>query len=190
MFIRSERLFLRPIWPEDHGDLGRMVAGSRNTDNPATLSWSRGPQGLPEPVSDSGRSRGCLPHFAVTVPGTVDGRLIGCAALIANRTAVELRFWIERGARSTSYASEVCRELVRLVRALGLGGVVARTASDNRAGVQALEANGFRRIRAEIVGAGARAANRAESPLEYHLDMHGGVVGAPASSRQPALSAA
>ena len=67
MFIRSERLFLRPGWPEDWQELEPLIADEKVVRNLASAPWAytgedarrflETPQGL------------LLPRFLVTVPG-------------------------------------------------------------------------------------------------------------------------
>ncbi len=141
MFIRSERLFLRPGWPEDRDDLHRALADPQIVANLAKVPW-------PYTLDDARRflerpACHALPSFLVTLPGPAGARLIGCVALTRPNEAVQLGYWIAREHWGQGYATEAGQAVLGLARTLGHGRVVAHHFIDNPASGRVLRKIGF-----------------------------------------------
>ena len=143
MFIRSERLFLRPGWPEDWEELFGGIADEGVVRNLAKVPWPYGPEHAREFATRPQDER--LPHFMVTLPGAQGARLIGCAGLGRDEAGdVELGYWIAREHWGRGYASEAARAVLRLAATLGHRRVVAGHFVDNPASGRVLVKVGFR----------------------------------------------
>lgn len=147
MFIRSDRLFLRPGWAEDWQDLAAAIADRAVVRNLARAPWPyRGEHArefladTPDPVA---------PRFLVTLPGPGGAPIIGGAGLqrLENGAAdaVELGYWIAPAHWGRGYAGEAVRAVLSVARALGHRRVVARHFVDNQASGRVLEKAGFQR---------------------------------------------
>ena len=168
MFIRSERLFLRPGWPEDWQELEPLIADGKVVRNLASAPWpytgedARHFLEMPqEPL---------LPRFIVTVPGADGARMIGCVGLDRRCGEVELGYWITRDHWGEGYASEAARAVTGLARTLGHGRIVASHFLDNPASGRVLENVGFRRT-GRIVERYSRARGMAYPAREYALEL-------------------
>ena len=143
MFIRSERLFLRPGWPEDWPDLLARIADEAVVKNLAKAPWPY--------TADDARSFAQTPqdprcpHFFVTLPtGAAPGELVGCVGLGNDGDAVELGYWFGREHWGRGYATEAARAVLRLARTLGHRRIVAKHFTDNPASGRVLAKLGFR----------------------------------------------
>jgi len=141
MFIRSERLFLRPGWPEDQADLLAAIGDEAVVRNLARAPWpytaddARDFLALPQ--------ERLLPRLFVTLPSAQDARLIGGAGLSREGDAVNLGYWIARPYWGQGYATEAVRAVLSLARALGHRTIVAHHFQDNPASGRVLRKTGF-----------------------------------------------
>ncbi len=117
MFIRTERLFLRPGWPEDWAELldaidDEAVARNfaRNT-SPYTMGNAIAAAGQPQDP--------LLPHFVLTLPTDEGAKLIGSIWLGQVEGKVEIGYWIARDHFGKGYATEAVRAVLSLAPALG-----------------------------------------------------------------------
>ena len=119
MFIRSERLFLRPVWPEDR---------------------------LAFPCLADTASHGLrFPAFVITVPGESGSEAIGLVALEPARDAARLRLWIAPGHRGRGFAGEALGVVSDAARSLGHACLLAD--ADGPAAVRLAHKAGFREAR-------------------------------------------
>jgi RimJ/RimL family protein N-acetyltransferase len=143
MFARTERLLLRPPWPEDADALFRAIAEERIVRNLATAPWPY----LPEHASG---------WIAAERPAHRPASLIfrrtgGATELVGGigihdtpEGDVELGYWIARSHWGRGYASEAGRAVVRFARtALRLPRLVAGHFLDNPASGSVLRNLGF-----------------------------------------------
>lgn len=145
MFIRSERLFLRPSWPEDREELLAAISDEQIVRNLARVPWPYSDEAARAFVS-MGQDRR-HPHFLVTVPGAGGARLVGSIGLHAGERPdepVELGYWIARGCWGRGYATEAGRAALSIARTLGHRTVGACQFLDNPASARVLEKLGFR----------------------------------------------
>jgi RimJ/RimL family protein N-acetyltransferase len=168
VFIRSERLFLRPGWPEDWQELEPLIADEKVVRNLASAPW-------PYTGEDARRflempQESLLPRFLVTVPGADGARMIGCVGLDRRCGDVELGYWIARDHWGKGYASEAARAVTSLARTLGHGRIVACHFLDNPASGRVLENVGFRRT-GRIVERHSKARGMAYPAREYALEL-------------------
>lgn len=143
MFIRSERLFLRPGWPEDWQELLSRIDDEQVARNLAKVPW-------PYTADDArwfalqAQDRRC-PHFFVTLPTCAKpAEIIGCIGLAEDGDEVELGYWFARDCWGKGYASEAARAVIGLARTLGHRRLVAGHFLDNPASGRVLCKVGFR----------------------------------------------
>jgi len=147
MFFRSERLFLRPGWPEDWSDLFARIADERIVRNLASAPWPYGPDHARDFAALAQDRR--FPHFFITLPRMAAGgyELIGCIGLHeAEGTggAAELGYWIAKERWGQGYATEAGRAVVAIARTLGHRRITASHFPDNPASGRVLAKLGFR----------------------------------------------
>lgn len=147
MFIRSERLFLRPVWSEDWADIWPLIADEAVVRNLARVPW---PYGADDARCFATRPQDPrFPHFLVTRPDAETGvETLGCIALLAGEHAdgcmgAELGFWIAPAYWGQGYASEAARALLGLAPVLGHRRLIAAHFRDNQASGRVLRKLGF-----------------------------------------------
>lgn len=142
MFIRSERLFLRPSWPEDWTEIFAAIADERVVRNLALAPW---PYTIEDAMGFARREQErLLPHFLITLPCAPGPQVIGCVSLARKPDEVELGYWIAPGHWNHGYASEAVRAVLRLADALGHRRILAHHFADNPASGRVLTKAGFR----------------------------------------------
>lgn len=143
MFMRSERLFLRPAWPEDWQELLTRVADEGVVRNLAKVPWPYTAEDARWFASQPQDQR--LPHFFITLPTSAEpARLIGCIGFAADDDEIELGYWLAREYWGQGYASEAARAVIGLARTLGYRRLVAGHFIDNPASGRVLRKVGFR----------------------------------------------
>ena len=143
MFMRSERLFLRPGWPEDLDELYMLLSDEDVVRNLARDPWPLSVEDARDIICRP-RDR-LLPHLFITVPGHAGARLVGSIGLGRDGDEVELGYWIAKDHRGRGYATEAVRAMLNLSRALGHKQLLATHYSDNPGSFRVLEKAGFRR---------------------------------------------
>lgn len=142
MFIRSERLFLRPGWPEDWAELHALIDDEAIICNLTGAPWPYGPdEARAFAASAQGRR---YPHFFVTLPSAKGARLVGCAGLAEEDGECVVGYWIARQHWNKGYATEAVRSILSLAQTLGHRRVVSRHFIDNAASARVLAKAGFR----------------------------------------------
>lgn len=147
MFIRSDRLFLRPAWPEDWEELHPMIDDEGIVRNLARAPWPYSAQDA-QAFARLGQDP-MLPHFVITLPHAIaapnanGAEIIGCAGLGDDDGQVELGYWIARRHWGNGYATEAARALLEIARMLGHRRVVAGHFHDNPASGRVLRKAGF-----------------------------------------------
>lgn len=143
MFFRSERLFLRPGWPEDWAEILKTINDEGVVCNLASAPW---PYTIDDAIAFARRPQErLLPHFIVTLPSGEGAKLIGSVGLGRRGDDIELGYWIARNHWGQGYATEAARAVLRLAEALGHRRIVAGHFVDNPASGRVLAKAGFRR---------------------------------------------
>ncbi|MCJ1962321.1 GNAT family N-acetyltransferase [Novosphingobium mangrovi (ex Hu et al. 2023)] len=189
MFIRTERLFLRPGWPEDLEDIFEAL----NSDAvPRTLTVP----GLPRSLGEvrallEGERDQRLPQFMIYLRAPGGARLVGHIGLVAGeRGEVELVYWIKGRFCGLGFAREAVRAMLDHARALGHHRIVAYEPLDSESDTRVLLAAGFEdsfRIEERFSAArGEAVAVRCyEAALEWRAMPPLGRVAYERSSAQP-----
>jgi RimJ/RimL family protein N-acetyltransferase len=143
MFVRTERLLLRPGWLEDAPALAQALGERSIVCNLARVPW-------PYHVEDAeaflaAERRPDEPSFLVFRRTHGSPQLIGSAGLGRNPDgAVELGYWIARPHWGLGYATEAARAVVDVARSLRLRRLTASHFIDNPASGRVLHKLGFR----------------------------------------------
>lgn len=141
MFHRTERLLLRPAWPEDWETILWGIGDERVVRNLAKAPWPY----LSEHAREfAGREHDArVPALLLTLPAAQGSRLIGCAGLGQTATGVELGYWIARPYWGQGYATEGARGMLEVARLLGHRRIEAGHYLDNPASGRVLRKLGF-----------------------------------------------
>jgi len=167
MFVRTERLFLRPAWLEDAPELARAMDDERIARMLADAPW-------PYHEDDArhwilAQRDPYLPSLLVTLPEE-RGRIVGVCGLNDEDGEVAVGYWIEASSWRRGYATEALRGIIPIARMLGHRRIVSRHAADNPASERVLRKAGFRPTgRARSFHSLGRSA-RIEAP-EYALEL-------------------
>lgn len=142
MFIRTERLFLRPGWPEDLDDLVRAFDDS---DIRRNVGVSQLPTTAAEISTYLERPRNPrLPHFFMYLRSADGPELVGGIGLGQHGDDVELGYWILPRHRGRGFAGEAVRAVLDQARTLGHKRLIAVHFADSGVSPHILEAAGFR----------------------------------------------
>lgn len=155
MFIRSQRLFLRPVWVEDWAEILAGVNEAAVVRNLTAVPWPYTAEDARHFANRPQDQR--FPHFLVTRPvsgvdaqvvGQGSAEVIGCIGLAAGegadgRGVAELGFWIARRHWGKGYATEAARALLTLAPVLGHHRLTATCFRDNSASSRVLRKLGF-----------------------------------------------
>jgi RimJ/RimL family protein N-acetyltransferase len=142
MFARTDRLLLRPSWPEDAGALLKAVADEAIVRNLGSLPWP-----YSEDDARAFVAREHSPYYpSFLLFQRTDGapRLIGACGIHDKSGEAELGYWIARPYWGLGYASEAANAVIAIARAVGHQRLVAGHFTDNPASGRVLRKIGFR----------------------------------------------
>ncbi|MCL9983661.1 MAG: GNAT family N-acetyltransferase [Erythrobacter sp.] len=166
MFHRTERLFLRPTFPEDweaiFACIGSDEAIARNL---ARAPWPYGEDAARSFAEMPQNLR--LPHFLVTLPGT---GVIGSAGMGENEGEPEIGYWIAREHWGRGFATEAASAVLRIARTLGHQRLKAGHFIDNPASGRVLRKIGFQPT-GRITARHSCARGGPVDSVEYALDL-------------------
>lgn len=175
VFHRSDRLLLRPIWPEDWRGVLSGIADEGVVRNLARAPW-------PYREADA-RAFTQLPiaplHPRFLITRACDAAVVGCIGIDppppedrAEAGTVELGYWIARPYWGQGFATEAGEAVLRIAQTLGYGHVVGSHFLDNPASGKVLEKLGFdptgRVVERYSCGRGGKAPT-----AEYAIDLEG-----------------
>jgi len=166
MFHCTERLLLRPAWPEDWQAVHAGIADEGVVRNLARAPWPYQPDDARRFVDLPVDPR--FPRFLIT--RARDAALVGCIGIDPHEGDVELGYWIARQHWGQGYASEAGRGVLEIAATLGHSLVMASHFLDNPASGRVLAKLGFtptgRVTRRHSCGRGEDAP-----AAEYALDL-------------------
>jgi RimJ/RimL family protein N-acetyltransferase len=141
MFARTERLLLRPSWPEDAGELHQAIADEGIVRNLARAPW-------PYTTEDAVRSAtqehdAHFPSFLMMLRTNGAPRLIGACGIGNLDGEPELGYWIGRPYWGLGFATEASRAVVEIAKTIGHKKLVASHFTDNPASGKVLRKLGF-----------------------------------------------
>ena len=143
MFARTERLLLRPGWPEDAAALTAAIADEGIVRNLASAPWPYGEDDARAFLA--GWADAPLPRFLMVQRTAAQPRLIGCIGMDRMEDGeTELGYWVARPFWGLGYATEAGRHMIDLARTLGIGRLTASHFIDNPASGSVLRKLGFR----------------------------------------------
>ncbi|WP_133365475.1 GNAT family N-acetyltransferase [Qipengyuania sediminis] len=166
MFHRTERLLLRPPWPEDWRAVLDAIADEEIVRNLARVPWPYDEAAARSFVARSQDAR--LPHFLVVE--SASGRVIGSAGLGEHEGEPELGYWLARGAWGRGYAAEAARGVVEVAKLLGHRRLVAGHFADNPRSAMVLRKAGFRPT-GQIGSRYSLARGESVPSVEYALEL-------------------
>jgi RimJ/RimL family protein N-acetyltransferase len=167
MFLRTERLFLRPAWLEDAPELTRAIGHEPVVRMLSRVPWPYREEHARAWIATTKDAR--LPNALVTLPKE-DGRIIGGCGLHEDEGRIEVGYWIAPAYWGRGYATEALRGVLSLAQLIGHRRIVSRHAMDNPASGRVLRKAGFRPTgRAHAFHSLGRGV-RVEGP-EYVLDL-------------------
>lgn len=145
MFARTERLTLRPGWPEDADALHAAIAHRPVVEKLARVPW---PYTLDDARDWLARPAEAMPVFTIHAHdlGPVP-RLVGGIGLHPEEDGLNLGYWVTPDAWGRGYATEAGRQVVAIARhALGQPRLAAYHHVDNPASGRVLRKLGFREV--------------------------------------------
>ncbi len=150
MFIRTERLFLRPAWEEDIAELTRAIAHQAVVRMMPFGCWPLGEKEV-RAIVESPRHP-FLPHMLITLPSSTGqgstgsdlaGEIIGGCGLFDNQGQAEVGYWITPAHWGKGYATEALAGLLDIARMVGHTRLLGHHAADNPASARVLRKAGF-----------------------------------------------
>ncbi|BBC72286.1 GNAT family N-acetyltransferase [Altererythrobacter sp. B11] len=141
MFIRTERLFLRPVFAEDWREILAGVGHEQIVRMLARAPWPYSEEDARSFCESQDDPAAC--RFAITLPGPQGAPVIGTIGLDEGEGGLELGYWIAREHWGQGYAVEAGRHVLALARALGHRRVHAGHYIDNSASGRVLARLGF-----------------------------------------------
>ncbi|HMT41085.1 MAG TPA: GNAT family N-acetyltransferase [Sphingorhabdus sp.] len=171
MFARTERLLLRPSWPEDAGPLYRAIADEGIVRNLAKAPW---PYSFEDALRFVGGEQAELfPTFILYLRTEGAPVIVGACGLSERDDATEMGYWIARSYWGRGFASEAGRAVVDIAKTVGHKKLVASHFIDNPTSGTVLRKLGFRQTgkREERFSAGR---GYAATTVLYEQDLSGG----------------
>jgi len=143
MFHVTQRLLLRPAWPEDWEALFGGIADMGVVRNLARAPWPYRPEHAREFIALEQDPR--FPRFLITKPSQAGSQLLGGIGLHPTDVGeVELGYWIARPYWGKGYATEAGIGVVEVAKLLGYQRLEAGHFLDNPASGKVLRKLGFR----------------------------------------------
>ena len=166
MFHITQRLLLRPAWPEDWDVVLGGIADEGVVRNLARAPWPYKPEDAQAfvklPVDPM------FPRFLISRKR--DAELVGCIGIDMTEGRVELGYWIARQHWGHGYATEAGNAMQEIALMLGHGRLVASHFLDNPASGRVLQKLGFKRT-GKIVDRFSCGRDRKDPTVEYAIDL-------------------
>ena len=173
MFLRTERLFLRPPFPEDWRAIYRGVGDEDMVRMLASAPWPYTPADAREFCKGSAGPRNG--RFVVTLPTRTGAPVIGTAGFAVESGSAEIGYWIARAYQGRGYATEAVRGLLGLLCALGHRRVVAGHFIDNPASGRVLAKAGFRKTGQIVLARSAGRGGELTPMQRYAIELDGDI---------------
>ena len=173
MFHVTERLLLRPAWPEDAEALFGGIADQGVVRNLARAPWPYLPEHAHQFVAREAAP--LYPKFLITRPGPKGSELIGCIGIDPGEGGTELGYWIARPAWGQGFATEAGHGVIEIARLLGHTHITAGHFVDNPASGKVLRKLGFVPTGKTAMRHSCGRGEEAECVM-YSLDLEGNQV--------------
>ncbi len=185
MFARTERLLLRPSWPEDANEIHRAIADEGIVRNLARAPW-------PYTVEDAARFAGqdhnpLHPAFLLMLRTNGAPRLIGACGIGKLDGDAELGYWIARPYWGLGFATEASRAVVNIAKAIGHKKLIAGHFTDNPSSGKVLRKLGFQKT-GNILQRHSSGRSEAVDCAVYEKSLEDSVSEHVAMPRTPAFS--
>ncbi|MBV8912174.1 MAG: GNAT family N-acetyltransferase [Acetobacteraceae bacterium] len=168
MFIRTDRLFLRPAWIEDAPELARALGDKMVVRNLSRVPWPYTEQDAREWIA---RERDpFLPTLLVTLPD-VGGKIVGASGLHEDGDDLAFGYWIARGYHGRGYATEAGQSMISLARTLGHRRLRADHFADNPASGRVLRKLGFTQTGKTLARKSLGRGGASVPAVSYELDL-------------------
>jgi RimJ/RimL family protein N-acetyltransferase len=142
MFARTDRLLLRPSWPEDAQALHGAIADEVIVRNLARAPW---PYTERDAASFAETEHPLMfPSFMLMLRTDGAPQLVGGCGLGERDGEAELGYWVAQPYWGRGFATEAARAVIGIAKALGHKRLVAGHFIDNPASGQVLRKLGFR----------------------------------------------
>lgn len=142
MFARTDRLLLRPSWPEDASAIHAAIDDEAIVRNLARAPWPYTPW---DAAQFAALEHGDMfPNFMLMLRTDGEPKLIGSCGLGELQGEAELGYWIARPFWGQGFAAEAARAVIGIAKALGHRKLVSGHFTDNPASGRVLRKIGFR----------------------------------------------
>jgi len=143
MFMRTERLFLRPVFPEDWRGIYRGIADFGVVSMLARAPWPYSEDDARKFCADA--QAGKENRFVITLPGRAGASVIGMIGFGPQDTGgrQELGYWIGTDWQGRGFATEAVHGVTQVAEALGVEVLEAGHYLDNPASGKVLRKAGF-----------------------------------------------
>ncbi|MCX8478086.1 MAG: GNAT family N-acetyltransferase [Sphingomonas sp.] len=174
MFVRTQRLTLRPGWREDAAELARAIGHESVVRNLARAPWPYTIEAAE--TFAAGFDMVAEPKFLVFEHQGGTLRLIGGMGIgPLGDERHELGYWITPDAWGRGYATEAGAAVLRAARAAGVRRVAAGHFLDNPASGRVLRKLGFRAT-GRVTSVYSRGRGAAVPSARFELDLSDGTV--------------
>jgi len=141
MFARTERLLLRPSWPEDAQELHQAIADEGIVRNLTRAPW---PYTADDAVHFAAQAHDERhPTFLLMLRTKGAPRLIGGCGIGDLDGEAELGYWIARPYWGLGFATEASRAVIHIAKTIGYKKLIASHFTDNPASGNVLRKLGF-----------------------------------------------
>lgn len=169
MFVRTQRLLLRPGWIEDAPELARAIGHWDVVRQLSRAPWPYGPADAERFLADM-RSTPNAASFLICARDGDHAPIIGGIGYgpLEDRPA-EFGYWLTPAAWGRGYASEAGRAVIGLARTMGLSSLAARHFIDNPKSGRVLAGLGFMPTGQSQTWSAARGAHLASIDMVLPL---------------------
>jgi len=175
MFVRTQRLTLRPGWREDAAELARAIGHESVVRNLARAPWPYTIEAAETFAASFDEST--QPRFLIFAHQDGPLRLIGGIGIGPfEKEEHELGYWLTPQAWGRGYATEAGAAVLCAARAAGIRRVVAGHFLDTPASGRVLRKLGFRPT-GRMTSVYSRGRGAAVPSVRFELDLAGGDVG-------------
>ena len=171
MFVRTQRLTLRPGWREDAAELARAIGHEKVVRNLARAPWPYTIEAAETFAASFDAPTEC--KFLIFAHQDRAPRLIGGVGIGPfEKEANEFGYWITPDAWGRGYATEAGAAVLRAARAAGIRRVVAGHFLDNPASGRVLRKLGFRPT-GRVTSVYSRGRGEAVPAARFEIDLAG-----------------